>query len=65
MRLQIDFDTCTGHGRCYALSPELFEADDDGYGRLLAPDGSVAPEHEEAARRAVNNCPERAIAITD
>ena len=63
MRLHIDTETCTGHGRCYALSPELFEADDEGYGQLTEPTGEVPGGLEEAARRAVNNCPERAIVL--
>jgi ferredoxin len=64
MKLRIDANTCTGHGRCYALAPELFEADDDGYGAVLH-DGDVPPGQEDAARRAVNNCPERAISLED
>jgi ferredoxin len=63
MRISIDHEACTGHGRCYALAPELFEADDDGYGRVVDAFGIVPPELEEAARRAANNCPERAIAL--
>ena len=27
MKLVIDYDRCTGHGRCFALSPELFVDD--------------------------------------
>ena len=30
MRLRIDAEMCTGHGRCYALAPEVFEPDEDG-----------------------------------
>jgi ferredoxin len=61
MRIVIDADICTGHGRCYAIAPELFDADDDGRGVVLA--DAVAPEAEEAARRAVANCPERAVRV--
>jgi ferredoxin len=65
MRIAIDHETCTGHGRCYALSPELFESDDDGYGQVTTADGTVPEGLEEAARRAANNCPERAISLSD
>lgn len=65
MRVQLDFDACTGHGRCYALAPELFEADDEGYGKLVVSSGDVPLDLEESARRAVNNCPERAISLAD
>ncbi|GII66164.1 ferredoxin [Sphaerisporangium krabiense] len=60
MRVKIDPRRCQGHGRCYDLAPGLFGEDDEGYGKVLG-DGAVPPGEEEAARRAVSNCPERAI----
>jgi len=30
MIIKLDSDACQGHGRCYALSPDLFDSDDDG-----------------------------------
>ena len=62
MKIHIDQEKCQGHGRCYVLAPELVEADDIGNGRELG-DGSVAPEHEAAARKAEANCPERAVIL--
>ena len=59
MKVRLDRARCTGHGRCYALAPEVFEADDEGYGTVLAT--SVPAGEEDAARRAVANCPEEAI----
>jgi ferredoxin len=65
MRLVLDAETCTGHGRCYALAPELFTAnDDDGHGELVG-DGLVPSGAEVEAKRAALNCPERAITILD
>jgi ferredoxin len=64
MKIQIDADRCTGHGRCYALAPELFEPDDMGNGLVIG-DGTVTAELESQARLAVNNCPEHAIAIEE
>jgi ferredoxin len=63
MRIVLDADVCTGHGRCYTLEPSLFEADDYGHGVVLVAD--VPPESEEAARSAAANCPERAITLED
>jgi ferredoxin len=63
MKISIDHDACTGHGRCYALAPELFDADDEGYGRVIEGSGEVPLDLEDAARRAANNCPERAITL--
>ena len=62
MRIVLDNEKCQGHGRCYALAPQLFESDDEGYSRLLV-DGDVPPELEKAARLAADNCPEFAIEI--
>jgi ferredoxin len=64
MKLRIDAEMCTGHGRCYALAPEVFEPDEDGHGVVLH-GGAVSPGHEDAARRAANNCPERAITVDE
>ena len=64
MKVQIDSDRCQGHGRCYDLAPELFSADDEGYGRVLG-DGLVPPDHEEGARLAAANCPESAVTILE
>jgi ferredoxin len=64
MKLRIDTDACTGHGRCYALAPELFDADDAGYGVVIA-DGPVPAELAQRAELAVANCPERAITFVD
>jgi ferredoxin len=63
-KLQIDADKCQGHGRCYSLAPELFDADDLGAG-FVRGDGHVPDELVEAARRAVANCPEYAITLTE
>ena len=64
MKIQIEPKLCQGHGRCYDLAPELFGDDDEGYGQVLG-DGLVSAGQEEIARRAVANCPERAIELTE
>lgn len=60
MRLRIDPDRCTGHGRCYALAPEVFGPDDRGHGEVVA--DPVPSDLEGQARRGIENCPESAIA---
>lgn len=65
VRLLLDDDRCTGHGRCYAVAPELFEPDDDDGHAVLLAHGELPVEHEELARRAAGNCPERAITVVD
>ena len=64
MKIRVDDSRCEGHGRCYALAPDLFEPDDIGNGHEIG-DGSVAPEQEHNARLAVANCPERAITMEE
>jgi ferredoxin len=63
MRIKIDEERCTGHGRCYALAPEVFEPDDEGHSMLLSE--VVPPELEAKARIGVDNCPEQAISIVE
>lgn len=64
MRIVFDREKCQGHGRCYALSPELFESDDEGYAVLLVT-GEVPEAHQEDARLAADNCPEFAISVEE
>lgn len=59
MKVTVDLEVCTGHGRCYSLDPDMFEADDEGFGRSLGDE--VEPSR---ARAAVRSCPEHAIRIS-
>ena len=63
MKISIDPDRCNGHGRCYSLAPALFGDDDDGRGTVNVDD--VDDDQLAAARTAIANCPEQAIALTD
>jgi ferredoxin len=62
VKLTIDHVACEGHGRCYSLAPALFDCDDEGRPILLV-QGPLEPDQEQAARLAVDSCPEYAIAI--
>ena len=64
MRVRVDRDRCQGHGRCYVLAPELFEADELGNGQEIGT-GHVPAGMEEKAHLAVANCPEQAIAVAE
>ena len=63
VRIRIDFDRCSGHGRCYDVAPALFTDDERGYGQVKGK-GTVTPETEEQARAAVLSCPERAVELS-
>jgi len=64
VRVTIDEDLCTGHGRCYTLAPAVFDADDMGNGVVLG-DGTVPAAEEANARLAAANCPEGAITVDE
>lgn len=64
LQVRVDQGKCQGHNRCYSIAPELFDVDDYGIASAVG-DGIVPPELEEKARRAVANCPEYAITISE
>ncbi|OBF04493.1 ferredoxin [Mycobacterium sp. 852002-10029_SCH5224772] len=61
-RVAVDADVCTGHGRCYALAPDVFDADEVGHSVVLVEE--VSGELEAQAVTAERNCPERAITLS-
>jgi ferredoxin len=63
VKASVDPDLCQGHARCWAICPEVFSLDDEGHAHV--PIADVPPEHEQKAREAANNCPERAITVTE
>lgn len=63
MKIHVDSKLCVGHGRCYALCPELFGEDDEGHAVLVRTE--VPSELEARARTAAGNCPELAIRIEE
>jgi ferredoxin len=63
MRIRLDTELCQGHGRCYTLAPQLFDADELGHCLLLVDE--VPPGREADARNGVDNCPEHALSLED
>lgn len=61
MKITIDTSMCSGHARCAATAPDVFELDDSGYALPLA--GKVPTDQEEHAREGMYACPERAITL--
>lgn len=64
MRVRVDQEKCQGHGRCYALAPNLFESDDYGTAHEFN-EGVVPAGKEDDARLAVDNWPEYAISVDE
>ncbi|MDY7106604.1 MAG: ferredoxin [Actinomycetota bacterium] len=62
MRVRIDGELCQGHQMCAIVAPDLFGADDEGYGVVLV-EGTLPPAHEEPAIKAEASCPERAVIV--
>lgn len=60
--IELDADRCVGHGRCYSLAPDVYDADDVGHSVLLVAD--VSGELETHAATGAQNCPEEAITLT-
>jgi ferredoxin len=63
MRIRLDAERCQGHGRCYVLAPDLFDADDYGHCVLLVDE--VPAGRTDEARTGVENCPEQALTLED
>ena len=63
MKVRVDPEVCAGFGICTGISPEVFELHGDGYATVLV--GEVPPELEDLVRRAVDQCPSRAISVSD
>jgi len=61
VKIKLDSNACTGHGRCFMVAPEVYDEDERSHCVLLFED--VPPEHEEAALKGVNACPEQALTI--
>jgi ferredoxin len=61
MELAIDPARCTGNGRCYMVSQELFDLDDDGRGLVLV--ATPGTEYADDIALAIQSCPERAISF--
>jgi ferredoxin len=61
-RLRVNPITCTGHGVCAELLPELISTDDWGY--PVVADADVPSGLARAARRAVTDCPALALALS-
>ena len=63
MRVRLDRSRCVGHAQCYAVAPELFPIDDNGYSILE--ELEVTLGDEESTRAGAAACPELAILIDE
>jgi ferredoxin len=62
-KVVIDTELCQGHGRCYSLAPDVFEADASGFGVVKV--ATVGAGERALLERVVQLCPELAISIVE
>jgi ferredoxin len=65
MRVSVVNHLCSGQGRCYVVSPDLFTTDDEGFCAERGTTRDVPEGMEASARLAVDSCPEGAISVSD
>jgi len=63
VRVRLDPEKCTGHGRCYVLGPDVYGEDDAG--RCVPRWSEVPPDLADQARAGADNCPEGALELAD
>lgn len=63
MKIRIDKARCVGNARCWAIAPDLYPLDDDGY--IAIEEFEVPPGQEALARRGARACPERVIEVIE
>lgn len=63
MKYRVDEALCCGHGLCFAIAPDLFTADADGFNVPVGVAVDVPPGRHREAREGAAACPEQAIQI--
>ncbi len=63
MRIRIDGENCTGHGRCAKYGPNVYKLDDIGYNVDRGHEIEVSAGFEQEATLGMKSCPERAITL--
>ncbi|EHI12684.1 putative ferredoxin [Mycolicibacterium thermoresistibile ATCC 19527] len=59
-KISVDIEYCQAHGRCYALFPDLFDAQEDGTA-VVKGDGELPDSIDPAD--VTGSCPEAAITV--
>jgi ferredoxin len=63
MQIVVDYERCTGAGKCVVVCPEVFAQDEDGIVVLL--DESPPEELRERVDEAIDVCPAACIEVED
>ncbi|TWG96342.1 ferredoxin [Nocardioides sp. J9] len=62
-RVVVDYDRCTGHGRCYSVAEDLLPYDEEGFVQARHEDLVIAADQVSLAQQAAAACPEGAMTI--
>jgi ferredoxin len=65
MKVKVDGQLCTGHGRCWTVAPDVYDADDDGFNNQRDNVIEVREGREKEAAVGVSSCPEGALKIVE
>lgn len=65
MKVRVEGSRCTGHGRCWTLAPDVYDADDDGFNNMGDTVVTVADGQEAVALRGAQACPEGALTVVE
>lgn len=63
MKIRLLRSKCAGHAQCYAVAPEIFPIDDEGF--CILDERVVRPDEMAAVRAGVASCPELALVIDE
>lgn len=63
MKIRLERTRCAGHAQCYAMDPDIFPIDDEGYSIMA--DHDVPADEESATRDGAAACPELALIIEE
>lgn len=64
MRAEIDLKKCDSTGRCVMICPEVFQFH-TGHKRAMVVKNPIPPEYAQAVLKAVEECPQNAITVTN
>jgi ferredoxin len=65
MKIAIDKELCSGHGRCYTVAGDVYRPDIEGFNADRGSVIDVPAGHEAAAMLGLKSCPEAAISLVE
>ena len=63
MKIRLVRSKCAGHAQCYAVAPDIFPIDDEGF--CILSERVVRPDEVAIVRAGVASCPELALVIDE